>query len=41
VKYIIFGTKEGLSHSIGKENKAIIALKDKNFSDSILKLINN
>ena len=41
VNYVIFGTKDGLSHAIGKDNKAIVALKDKNFSDSILKIINN
>ena len=30
---------ETLSKSIGKENKAIIAIKDKNFSSEILKII--
>ena len=30
---------ETLSKSIGKENKAIIAIKDRNFSSEILKII--
>ena len=35
----IYETIESLSKSIGKENKAIIAIKDKNFSSEILKII--
>ena len=34
-----FGTIEELSKSIGKANKAVIAIKDINFSNEILKLI--
>jgi len=41
IDYVIFGTKQELSRAIGKENKAIIALRDKSFSDNILKIINN
>lgn len=35
----IYESIETLSKSIGKENKAIIAIKDKNFSSEILKII--
>lgn len=34
-----YETIEALSKSIGKENKAIIAIKDRNFSSEILKII--
>ncbi len=36
----IFGNKEDISKAIGQVNKAIIAIKDKNFADAILKIIN-
>lgn len=37
VELIIFGNKDKISHIIGKENKVIIALKDKNISGEICK----
>ena len=33
VKIIIFGKKDKLSHIIGKDNKVVIALKEKNIAD--------
>lgn len=36
----IFGTIEELSKSIGQSNKAVICVKDINFSNEILKIIN-
>lgn len=39
VKYIFFGSIEENSRAIGKYNKAIIAIKDKNFAEAILKII--
>lgn len=35
----IYGTIETLSKSIGKENKAVICVKDINFANEILKII--
>ena len=35
----LYESIETLSKSIGKENKAIIAIKDKNFSNEMLKII--
>ena len=40
VTYIIFGSIEENSIAIGKFNKAVIAIKDNNFADAILKIIN-
>ena len=37
---IIYGTIESLSKSIGKNNKAILGIKDVNFSKSILEKYN-
>lgn len=39
IYYVIFGEKEIISKAIGKNNKAIIAIKDKNLSDEIYKII--
>lgn len=39
VPLIIYGTIDENSKSIGKHNKAIIAVKDKNLADAILKTI--
>lgn len=39
VPYRIYGTIESLSRSIGKDNKAIVSIKDSNFVNEILKLI--
>ena len=40
IDYIFFGTIEENSSAIGKYNKAIIAVKDKNFAEAILKIFN-
>lgn len=39
VEFRIFGTIESLSKSIGQNNKAVIVIKDKNFSNEIVKKI--
>lgn len=39
VKVLVFGTIEENSKAIGKENRAIIGIKDKNISDGINKII--
>lgn len=39
VKYIEFGTIDNISHSIGKENKAVIGIMDEGFSKKINELI--
>lgn len=36
IPVIELSTIENLSHAIGKQNKAIISITDKNFSDGIL-----
>lgn len=36
VNYKVYGTVEENSKAIGKANKAIIAIKDKNFADAIM-----
>lgn len=40
IKVIIFGTIEEISSSTGKQNKAVIGIKDTNFSNEIIKIIN-
>lgn len=35
----LYGEIESLSHTIGKKNKAVIAIKDENFAKQILKII--
>ncbi|MBB5263100.1 ribosomal protein L7Ae-like RNA K-turn-binding protein [Catenibacillus scindens] len=40
VPYGIYGTKETLGNAIGKEYRASIALLDRGFAGSVLKLIN-
>ncbi|HOZ54716.1 MAG TPA: ribosomal L7Ae/L30e/S12e/Gadd45 family protein [Clostridia bacterium] len=40
VKVIIFGTIDTISSAIGKQNKAVIGIKDINFSNEIIKIIN-
>lgn len=37
---ISFGTIQTISKSIGKQNKAVIGIKDINFSNEIIKIIN-
>ena len=39
IDIIYFGTIDENSHAIGKENKAVIAIKDENFAEAILKII--
>lgn len=39
VTFRIYGAIEEISKSIGKENKAVIAVKDNNFVEGILKII--
>lgn len=39
INYIVFGEKEKISKAIGKSNKAVIAIKDKNLSNEIYKII--
>lgn len=39
IPFRVFGSIEGISKSIGKPNKAVVALKDSNFSKEILKII--
>lgn len=39
VNFLIYSDIENLSHSIGKNNKAVICIKDKNFADEIYKKI--
>lgn len=39
INIIYFGTIDENSRAIGKENKAVIAIKDENFANAILKII--
>ena len=39
VKFIVIGNIEDNSKAIGKENRAIIGIKDKNIADGIIKII--
>ena len=39
VPFRIYGNIEKISKSIGKENKAIVCIKDSNFSNECLKII--
>ncbi len=41
VENLIYGTIEEISKSIGKHNKAIIAIEDENLAEAIKKAINN
>ena len=36
---VIFGTKDELSHAIGKMNKVVFAIKDRDLSNGIKKII--
>lgn len=40
IQAFVFGNIDENSRAIGKKNKAIIALKDKNFSNAICQIIN-
>lgn len=40
VKLIIIGNREELSRAIGKTNRTVYAIRDKNFADKILETIN-
>ncbi|SHG93642.1 L7Ae/L30e/S12e/Gadd45 family ribosomal protein [Tepidibacter thalassicus] len=39
IDYVVFSTKEELGKSIGKNSRAIIGIKDKNFANKIKELI--
>ncbi len=39
ISFAIFAKKDELSKAIGKDNKAVLAIKDKNLSNEILKII--
>ena len=39
ISFAIYATKEELSKAIGKDNKAVIAIKDNNLSKEIYKMI--
>ena len=39
IQYIEYGTIQDNSKAIGKQNKAVIAIKDENFSKEILKKV--
>ena len=40
IKFYVFGNKEDLSKAIGKVNKAVIGIKDKNLAGAIIKILN-
>lgn len=40
VNICFYGEIEDLSHAIGKQNKAVIGIKEVNFANQILKIIN-
>lgn len=39
VNFVIYANKDELSKTIGKNNKAVLAIKDKNLSNEIYKII--
>lgn len=39
ISYAVFGKIDEISRTIGKSNKAVIAIKDKNLSNEIYKII--
>ena len=38
IKFAIYGTKDNISKAIGKDNKVVIAIKDKNLSNGRRKI---
>ena len=40
IDFYIFGKKEDISKSIGKVNKTVIGIKDKNLAGAIIKILN-
>ena len=40
IDFYIFGKKDDLSKAIGKINKAVIGIKDKNLAGAIIKILN-
>ncbi len=40
IPFYIFGKKEELSKAIGKENKTVVGVKDKNLAGAIQKILN-
>ena len=39
IPYYIWGTREKLSQAIGKENKTVLGIREKNFAQAVEKLI--
>ena len=39
IPFYIFGSKEEISKSIGKDNKTVIGIKDKNLAEAIKKIL--
>ena len=39
IPYYIFGSKEEISKAIGKDNKTVIGIKDKNLAEAIKKIL--
>ncbi len=39
IPFYIFGSKEEISNAIGKDNKTVIGIKDKNLADAIKKIL--
>ena len=40
IDFYVFGKKEDISKSIGKVNKTVIGIKDKNLAGAIIKILN-
>ena len=40
IDFYIFGNKEDISKAIGKVNKTVIGIKDKNLAGAIIKILN-
>ena len=40
INFYIFGTSEEISKAIGKENKTVVGIKDKNIAGAIEKILN-
>jgi len=38
INYIVYETIENLSKAIGKKNKAVLCVKDRNFADEIVRI---
>lgn len=40
IDFYIYGSKEEISNAIGKINKTVVGIKDKNFAEAIKKILN-